>query len=419
MKPRFSARLLFAGIGAIACLLAALALEGVYARMHTSSWLSHDKIPVLLFFPHVNNDTERRLQQANANSGDVEVTLTWNNLNDLDLHCIDPAGEEIRFDHKVSVRTAGRLDVDQNMSPPYTTRPVEHIFWPHGRAPAGQYRIFVHHYARHGGQDPTHYQVTVKNYGSVTQYSGEISHGYARRATEPGKPITEFRAGAAPFAILGLPAGFWRALLVMALWTVAAAACLAGGLLAGLHLFYKRVYHRKFLDPGKPIRIAIGCAMWSGIAGAIVQALYALVPPALQQPHPTTFHVLGLALLSALVGMAIGGRVPHLHRGWAFLSGLLGGGLTGWIFIRSYWGFGESHLSETISRVLAAALLGAVIGFVIALIVVPPEPPEEPEEYEDEALSGMQPLSLRANRIGPTGKLRRAGVEPANRMGVS
>ena len=64
---------------------------------------------------------------------------------------------------------------------------------------------------------------------------------------------------------------------------------------------------------------------------------------------------------------------------------------------------------------LLNTILGAAIGFVIALIVEPPVEPDEPVEYEDEALTGMQPLSLRANRIGPTGKLRRAGAEPANR----
>ena len=43
------------------------------------------------------------------------------------------------------------------------------------------------------------------------------------------------------------------------------------------------------------------------------------------------------------------------------------------------------------------------------------EPPEQPVEVEDTSLEGMRPLALRANRIGPTGKLRRAGRETAAR----
>jgi hypothetical protein len=75
----------------------------------------------------------------------------------------------------------------------------------------------------------------------------------------------------------------------------------------------------------------------------------------------------------------------------------------------------ETATTEAWARVAAAAIIGAAIGFVIALVVEPPPEPEEPMEYGDVSLDGMQPLSLRANRVGPTGKLRRAGSEPVRR----
>jgi hypothetical protein len=90
---------------------------------------------------------ERRLGEAGAKSGDLQFSLFWRNINDLDLHCIDPLNEEIYFQNKISSRTGGELDVDQNAHQPYTSTPVENIFWSFGAAPAGIYRISVVFYA--------------------------------------------------------------------------------------------------------------------------------------------------------------------------------------------------------------------------------------------------------------------------------
>jgi hypothetical protein len=97
---------------------------------------------------------EQRLGEVSAKGGDIQISLSWNNYNDLDLHCIDPSGEEIWFSHPVSSRTGGELDVDRNAHPPYTTSPVENIYWPIGAAPPGLYKIFVVYYAPRNGMDP-------------------------------------------------------------------------------------------------------------------------------------------------------------------------------------------------------------------------------------------------------------------------
>jgi len=415
MRPRLSARLLFAGLGAAACLLAALALEGVFGALHTGRWVDDHETPVLLFFSHFRSETERRLSEAEAHSGDVEVILTWNNLNDLDLHCIDPTGEEIYYAHKTSEKTGGALDVDRNMSPPYTKQPVEHIYWPHGRAPVGRYRVYVDHYARHGGLDPTAYQVTIKEFGRVHRYSGTISHGFERAPGAQGKFITDFTAGPSGFAFAGLPAGFWRAILVVAAWAAVFTAALCTVFLAGLHVFYRRIYRKRFLALGKSARIVLAGGVWGAIAGIAGQTLYFLLPSQFLKQHPQSAHIAGLTMLAAVIGLAIGGRVPHLKRGWAFFAGLLGGALAGEVFMRVYWIFTEGFRSEMWGRVAAAVVIGILIGFMIELIVEKPPEPEEPIELEDVGLDSLQPLSLRANRIGPTGKLRRAGHEPVHR----
>jgi hypothetical protein len=102
---------------------------------------------------------ERRLDEVSAKSGEIQISLSWHNYNDLDLHCIDPRGEEIFFANRRSSRTGGELDVDQNAHLPYNTSPVENIYWPVGGAPPGLYRISVVYYAPHCETDATAFLV--------------------------------------------------------------------------------------------------------------------------------------------------------------------------------------------------------------------------------------------------------------------
>src|ERR1700733_9394828 len=62
---------------------------------------------------------ERRLGEVSAKGGDIQISLSWHNYNDLDLHCIDPAGEEIFFGNRRSRSAAGEFAVDQNANPPF------------------------------------------------------------------------------------------------------------------------------------------------------------------------------------------------------------------------------------------------------------------------------------------------------------
>jgi hypothetical protein len=116
---------------------------------------------------------ERRLGEAGARGGDLQFSLFWKNFNDLDLHCIDPANEEIYFQNKVSSRTGGELDVDQNAHQPYTTSPVENIYWSFGAAPSGLYKIYVVFYAeRVGGGTPFTVRSVVR--GKTNFFSATI-----------------------------------------------------------------------------------------------------------------------------------------------------------------------------------------------------------------------------------------------------
>jgi hypothetical protein len=121
------------------------------------------------------SDVGDRLDKAGAKGGDVQISLAWNNGNDLDLHVIAPSGERICFNHRNS-KCNGELDVDMNSNGPNSQRPVENVYWPAGRSPAGEYRVQVQHFANQGSPDPTAYQIIVKVGGRPQTITGQISH---------------------------------------------------------------------------------------------------------------------------------------------------------------------------------------------------------------------------------------------------
>jgi Ca-activated chloride channel family protein len=127
-----------------------------------------------------------RLRGAGAKSGDVRVSLMWNNINDLDLHVIDPAGEEIFYGRKKS-RSLGELDVDMNVSD-FTTKPVENVYWPLGKAPSGHYRVFVQFYTDRERR-PSPFTVEVLNKGEVSTFEGVARYRGER------VPVCEFDLG--------------------------------------------------------------------------------------------------------------------------------------------------------------------------------------------------------------------------------
>lgn len=123
-------------------------------------------------------ELQARLAREGAKSSDVQVSLMWNNYNDLDLHIVCPSGERIHGGNKISA-CGGELDVDANVRAE-TRKPVENVFWPEGTAPGGQYHVYVHYYKKHKkrrSKDPTKFQIMVNNGDEMTEYSAELSKG--------------------------------------------------------------------------------------------------------------------------------------------------------------------------------------------------------------------------------------------------
>ena len=92
-------------------------------------------------------DIMERLKDVKAGSGGIQLSLAWDNYNDLDLSCTEPDGTVIDFEHRRSP-SGGNLDVDMNAAP-QSNRPVENIFWPLGQARRGTYGVYADYYRRH------------------------------------------------------------------------------------------------------------------------------------------------------------------------------------------------------------------------------------------------------------------------------
>ena len=123
-------------------------------------------------------DLRERLEREGAKSSDVQISLVWNNYNDLDLHVVCPSKERIHGGNKIS-KCNGELDVDANVKPD-TRKPVENVVWPEGRGPGGTYEVYVHHYKKHNkrrSRDPTKFQVIVNAAGEFKEYEGSLTHG--------------------------------------------------------------------------------------------------------------------------------------------------------------------------------------------------------------------------------------------------
>jgi subtilisin family serine protease len=100
-------------------------------------------------------------------SGDVQVLLSWNNYNDLDILCKDPDGNTVFFKNR-SVPSGGQLEFDMNVEYPDNMKPIENIFWPKGKAPRGTYNVYLLYFKRHISIKDTPYKITVK-YGENTK----------------------------------------------------------------------------------------------------------------------------------------------------------------------------------------------------------------------------------------------------------
>jgi hypothetical protein len=149
-----------------------------------SSIFGYDVVPVAL---------------TTVGTGDVQVNVTWDLDVDVDLHVVDPSGEEIYYSNSLAA-SGGVLDLDSNAGCSLDHVKAENITWPSGKAPSGKYKVLVDYYeacqtgtvnyvvtVNVKGQAP---QVFTKSFSATDADSGGTCFEGATAVC--GTPITEF-----------------------------------------------------------------------------------------------------------------------------------------------------------------------------------------------------------------------------------
>lgn len=124
-------------------------------------------------------------------TGDVQVSVAWDVPSDVDLHVVEPSGEEIYYGNRTSA-TGGQLDLDSNAGCGGQDVRNEHITWPDGPAPSGEYVVRVNYWSA-CGQPETNWVVTVRVTGQATRtFQGTFTGSGNGGGLGAGEVITTF-----------------------------------------------------------------------------------------------------------------------------------------------------------------------------------------------------------------------------------
>lgn len=122
----------------------------------------------------VTDSLRERVSKAGGNvDGVLRCSLSWSNLDDLDIHVYLPNGRNINFNSKTCPVSGGRLDVDMNAYGRLSESPVENVFWK-GKPTEGRYLVKVHNYAKRC-TDPKKdgFQIEVDDNGESTLFGSD------------------------------------------------------------------------------------------------------------------------------------------------------------------------------------------------------------------------------------------------------
>lgn len=125
-------------------------------------------------------------------TGDVQVSVSWDAPSDVDLHVVDPSGQDVYYSNPGPTAAGGTLDLDSNAGCSIDGVNNENITWPASRAPRGTYTVRVDYWA--GCDVPaTKYVVTVRVKGQAPRtFAGTFTGGGDNGDAGSGRTITTF-----------------------------------------------------------------------------------------------------------------------------------------------------------------------------------------------------------------------------------
>jgi hypothetical protein len=122
----------------------------------------------------------RRLNAAGAKTGDVQVSIGWNTVDDIDVHVhFRSFGQNsyISWTNRHGV-CGGMLDVDMNANRYHLTdKPVENVFWPTGHSPYGEFVVSLHNFRNWSGVRSVPVILIIKVDGETKVINTESIYG--------------------------------------------------------------------------------------------------------------------------------------------------------------------------------------------------------------------------------------------------
>ncbi|MEZ6068042.1 MAG: hypothetical protein R3B90_20545 [Planctomycetaceae bacterium] len=121
-------------------------------------------------------DIAGRVQAAGGKGGALQISLAWEDTNDLDLAVLTPQ-RELLYWGDTGTSDGGTLDVDSNaMGVTRVTRtPVENITWSNKTPPDGEYMVRVHFFGSRPRQSQTPtFRVRLQIAGEVRVLQGKL-----------------------------------------------------------------------------------------------------------------------------------------------------------------------------------------------------------------------------------------------------
>lgn len=107
-----------------------------------------------------------------VDAGELQITLSWDAPSDLDLHVVEPSGEEIYWNNRTSA-TGGTLNLDSNATCVIDNVRAENVVWVTA-PPAGTYTVRVDMWAN-CATAATNYVLRVNNGATSTTYTGTLT----------------------------------------------------------------------------------------------------------------------------------------------------------------------------------------------------------------------------------------------------
>jgi len=145
-----------------------------FSTIQANGELSNIAVQVANAVGEVSGTQIQPVSSVVVGTGELQVSVSWDKLADLDIHLIEPDGTRIFYNNTVS-SSGGMLDLDSNAN----CRVIdgvnnENITYEGVETPSGTYTVEVGYYLSCNTEGATNYLVTVRNGPETNTYSGSF-----------------------------------------------------------------------------------------------------------------------------------------------------------------------------------------------------------------------------------------------------